>query len=199
MSKTCRVRAIRAIDATIPTLATLPMCCEQIRRDRGVRGILTLLGLSLLGQRNIDVRNLRGYLVMLCQTMKMLRDSLWTYAWTLFICFIFVSMRRGSTAVMISFSGVPRYYTTDEHRITIGNRLYIPTTWNHPPGIQDRSFIVAFLSILWSWKDRQGGGGQKSKASDELPRWVRMYISYELLRSNTTSPWVLVIDWFTYN
>ena len=35
------------------------MCCLQIRRDRGVRGILTLLGLSLLCRTNIVVRNLQ--------------------------------------------------------------------------------------------------------------------------------------------
>ena len=101
------VRAVRTVDATIPTLATLSMCCQQIRRDRGVRGILTLLGLSLLGQTNIGIRNLRSYLVMLCQTyvkpMKMLCGSLSTCARTSFICFIFVSVRRDSTAGEIKY------------------------------------------------------------------------------------------------
>ena len=76
------------------------MCCQQIRRDRGVRGILTLLGLSLLGQTNIAIRNLRGYLVMLSQTyvktMNMLCGSLST-------CFLFVSLSRGSTAGEIKY------------------------------------------------------------------------------------------------
>ena len=76
------------------------MCCQQVRRDRGVRGILTLLGLSLLGQTNIVIRNLRGYLVMLSQTyvktMNMLCGSLST-------CFLFVSLSRGSTAGEIKY------------------------------------------------------------------------------------------------
>ena len=57
-----------------------------------VRGVLTLLDLSLLGQTNIGIRNLRGYLVMLSQTyvktMNMLCGSLST-------CFLFVSLSRG--------------------------------------------------------------------------------------------------------
>ena len=76
------------------------MCCQQSRRDRGIRGILTLLGLSLLGQMNIAIRNLRGYLVMLSQTyvktMNMLCGSLST-------CFLFVSLSRGSTADEIKY------------------------------------------------------------------------------------------------
>ena len=85
------------------------MCCQQIRRDRDVRGILTLLGLSLLGQTNIGIQNLQGYLVKLCQTyvktMNMLRDSLST-------CFLFVSLRRGSTAGEIKYQLVSVYLDT---------------------------------------------------------------------------------------
>ena len=60
---------------------------------------------------NIDIRNLRGYLVMLCQTyvktMKMLCGSLST-------CFLFVSLSRGSTAGKIKYQlvrepAVPAY------------------------------------------------------------------------------------------
>ena len=76
------------------------------------------MGLSLLGQTNIDIRNLRGYLVMLCQTyvktMKMLCGNLSTCARTSFICFIFISLRRGSTAGEIKYQlvwepAVPAY------------------------------------------------------------------------------------------
>ena len=110
-------------------LATLLMCYQQIRRDRGVQGILTLLDLSLLGQTNIGVRNLRGYLVLLCQTyvktMKILCDSLSTCARTSFICFIFVSMRRGITACEIKYQlvrkpAVPGYLNTGGRRLARG-------------------------------------------------------------------------------
>ena len=37
-----------------PMLATLPLCCLQIRRDRSVRGILTLLGLSWLCRTYVE-------------------------------------------------------------------------------------------------------------------------------------------------
>ena len=56
--------------------------------------------LVCLGQTNIGIRNLRGYLVMLCQTyvkiMNILCDSLST-------CFLFVSLSRGSTAGEIKY------------------------------------------------------------------------------------------------
>ena len=51
-----------------PTLATLPLCCLQIQRDRG---ILTLLGLSWLCQTNIVVWNLQTH-----EPMKMLCGNL---------------------------------------------------------------------------------------------------------------------------
>ena len=64
------------------------------------------MGLSLLGQTNIGVRNLQGYLVKLCQTyvktMNMLCGSLST-------CFLFVSLRRGSTVGEIKYQLVPAY------------------------------------------------------------------------------------------
>ena len=79
------------------------------------------MGLSLLGQTNIAIRNMSGYLVMLSQTyvktMKMLRGSLSTCARTSFICFIFVSLRHGSTAGEIKYQlvrepAVPTYLNT---------------------------------------------------------------------------------------
>ena len=58
------------------------------------------MGLSLLGQTNIAIRNMSGYLVMLSQTyvktMNMLCGNFST-------CFLFVSLSRGSTAGEIKY------------------------------------------------------------------------------------------------
>ena len=89
--------ALASFEGPTPTLATLPLCCLQIQRDRG---ILTLLRLSWLCRTNIVVRNLQTH-----EPMKMLCGNLSTCARIPFICFIFVfNLRTVAVALVVVYS-----------------------------------------------------------------------------------------------